>query len=304
MTWKPYYRGDGDARADKLPEPPSWRLAAQRETAATFRPPPGLIEAVNAALYLRRPLLLTGSPGTGKSTVAASVAHELSLGQVLQWHMTSRSTLTDALYRYDALGRLDATRRNEQDDIGRFVELGPLGTALVPSRRPRMLLVDEIDKSDIDLPSDLLNIIEKGTFDIPELARHARRQVRVRPYDGGAPVTVRDGKVQCTEFPFIVMTSNGERGFPPPFLRRCVRFQMPDPDVKQLVKIVTAHLGPDVTARTAKLLADFETRLKRRESLATDQLLNAIHLVTTELAPDGEQRDRLVDLLLRDLSAT
>ncbi|MFJ3880176.1 AAA family ATPase [Streptomyces sp. NPDC090077] len=303
MNWTPYYRGDGEARTDALPQPPTWRLADPASAAATFRPPEGLPEAVNAALCLRRPLLLTGSPGTGKSTVAAAVAHELSLGPVLNWHVTSHSTLTEALYRYDALGRLDATRRNEDDDIGRFLQLGPLGTALMPWDRPRMLLVDEIDKSDIDLPGDLLNVIESGSFEIPELARHPESDIDVRLWGSDATATISKGIVPSTEFPFIVMTSNGERIFPPPFLRRCIRFRMPEPAHGRLAGIVAAHLGEDAARDAAGVLAEFEARITRRESLATDQLLNAVHLVTGDLAPDDPLRARLVDLLLDDLNA-
>ncbi|KUL66759.1 ATPase [Streptomyces violaceusniger] len=302
MTWSPCYRGNGEQYQGNLPAPPSWRFAPPKQSAERFRPPLGLAEAVNAALSLRRPLLLTGSPGTGKSTVATSVAYELCLGDVLHWHITSRSTLTEALYRYDALGRLDATRHGEPDDIGRFLQLGPLGTALMPRERPRMLLIDEIDKSDIDLPSDLLNVIETGEFEIPELTRHAENEVHVRLWDGDEPGTVSEGRVKCTQYPFIVMTSNGERGFPPPFLRRCVRFEMPDPDAHSLAAIVRAHLGEERAQQAEALLSEFEARLQRRESLATDQLLNALHLVTGDVAPDDRQRARLVKLLLRDLS--
>jgi MoxR-like ATPase len=159
---------------------------------------------------------------------------------------SSTSIRALALYRYDALGRLDATRRAEADDIGRFLELGPLGTALMPWKRPRMLLIDEIDKSDIDLPSDLLNIIEDGTYEIPELARHPDPDIEVRLWHSKATESIHKGRVTCTEFPFIVMTSNGERTFPPPFLRRCVRFRMPEP-----TPAVSPASSPRTSARTS-----------------------------------------------------
>ena len=132
---------------------------------------------VNTALFLRRPLLITGKPGSGKSTLAHSVAYELNLGPVLRWPITTRSTLQDGLYRYDAIARLhEASLRGGTPKIGPFVQLGPLGTAMVPTRWPRVLLIDEIDKSDIDLPNDLLNIFEEGEFEIPELASGSRRK--------------------------------------------------------------------------------------------------------------------------------
>lgn len=174
MTWDAYYRGDGVPRpAAALPEPPPWRTFPIPSSAEVFRPPEGLSDAVNAALALRRPLLITGGPGTGKSTVIEQVAAELALGPVLRWHVTSRSSLADALYRYDALGRIHAHRLQQEkaraggaagvDDIAAFLTLGPLGTALLPSPRPRALLVDEIDKADLDLPGDLLDVLERGS---------------------------------------------------------------------------------------------------------------------------------------------
>lgn len=304
MVWAPYYRGDGVARDVVLPEPPPWRTfsAAEQRVARTFQPPPGLVDAVNAALCLCRPLLITGAPGSGKSSVAESIASELKLDTVLRWHITSRSTLTDALYRYDALGRLDAHQRGDEAGIGTFIELGPLGTALLPSERPRVLLIDEIDKSDIDLPSDLLNVLERGEFNIPELTRHREPDVHVRRWKEDATAEVHKGHIGCTKFPFIVMTSNGERDFPAPFLRRCIRFTMPNPDEAQLARIVSAHLGPDVAASAEEMLRKFAEDLRNDKRLATDQLLNAIFLVTRAPDTTGEHRKRLLDLLLKVLT--
>ena len=304
MAWAPYYRGDNRPRDVELPEPPPWRTfpRTEEDSAATFQPPPGLVDAVNAALCLRRPLLLTGAPGSGKSTVVDSIATELRLGEVLRWHITSRSTLTEALYRYDALGRLDATQHGEPDDVGRFVELGPLGTALLPGDRPRAVLIDEIDKSDIDLPSDLLNVLERGEFTIPELSRHKNPRVTVRRNGGNGTADIDNGKVQCTAFPVIVMTSNGEREFPAPFLRRCIRFDVPKPDAAALTAIVRAHLGPEAEAQAEDLLTRFLQELDANRNVATDQLLNAVFLVTGRLDGDGEHRANLTKLLLRALS--
>ena len=148
------------------------------------------IQLVNTALYLRRPLLVTGDPGVGKSTLAYAVAHKLGLGPVMRWPITTRSTL----YHYDLIGRLRENLRRirgealpaEEDDIGTQIRLRPSERHCWPYRRPRVLLIDEIDKSDIDLPNDLLNVFEEGEFDqrghraAPEVGqRDVRRRARV-----------------------------------------------------------------------------------------------------------------------------
>jgi MoxR-like ATPase len=307
MTWNPWYQGDGVAREVELPEPPPWRTFPRRSLAKVFQPPDGLVDAVNAALCLRRPLLVTGAPGSGKSTVIDSVATELGLGTPLRWHVTSQSTLSEALYRYDVLGRIHAHQLGgSTDDIAPFLQLGPLGTALLPADRPRALLIDEIDKSDLDLPSDLLNVLEQGEYEIPELARHKQPEVNVQEWGNDRPHRIVRGRVQCTEFPFIVITNNGERDFPPPFLRRCVRFTMPSlADTEMLKKVVRAHLSTiDVNkGPVLDLINDFAARVRSGEVHALDQLLSAAHLLSDSRTPAGPQRKKLLDLLLRELTS-
>lgn len=329
-SWR-IYQGTGKPHngIERLPHPPGWRqFTGQIVDKRQLEPDPHLerrfgdisrgqifqasekeIDFVNAALYLRRPLLVTGKPGTGKSSLAYAVAHELKLSRVLRWSITSRSTLQEGLYRYDAIGRLqEANLAGKTPDIGQFIRLGPLGTALLPTKYPRVLLIDEIDKSDIDLPNDLLNIFEEGEFEIPELARLSenRERVQVLPHDGQDRVTITRGQVMCHAFPFIVLTSNGERELPPPFLRRCLRLDIEEPTPEKLERIVEAHFGDlDTEARTARdnLVKTF---LQRRESgdLATDQLLNAIYLTTQniELEAAGDTKSSLLEAVLRYLS--
>jgi MoxR-like ATPase len=310
--WK-VYRGDGMPRDTDAPEAPPWRqfpgIVARERTIppdaipVPFETSPEMVDAVNAALHLRRPLLVTGRPGSGKSSLIESVAHELRLGRILRWHITSSSTLRDALYRYDALGRLQEHQlTNSTPDIGVYLRLGPLGTALLPTSRPRALLVDELDKSDVDLPSDLLNVFERGEFDIPELARLAQPEVNVREDGGEEAFPISGGVVQCHEFPFVVLTSNGERDFPPAFLRRCIQFRMPDPTPELLHRIVAAHLGDEVAASAEQMITAFANRADDTRAHATDQLLNAIFVVT-HAAPDPSDRDRVVEMLLQKLES-
>lgn len=338
------YRGTGQPHdgIERLPPPPPWRnfdgnpvasppapidtastrrLGLQQDLAEQYRPGPTELELVNAALYLRRPLLVTGEPGSGKSTLAHAVAHELGLGRVLRWPIVSRTVLRDGLYQYDALARLQdlqlaRTARPEEsaelegpaepsemsEDIGRYIRLGPLGTALLPALRPRVLLVDELDKSDIDLPNDLLNALEEGEFAIPELERIADRrpQVRVQDDDGGRAV-VHGGRIRCRAFPFVVLTSNGERDFPAPLLRRCVHLRLETPDEERLAAMVRAHFGPDAAERNAAVIQQFLDR-RPGEQRSADQLLNAIYLTRQARDEDPATRERLADELMQPLN--
>src|SRR5262245_42666286 len=315
------YKGTSTPVKDKVkfPLPPPWRdfTDSGYRRGMTYQATPDQVKMVNAALYLRRPLLVTGRPGVGKSSLAYSVAEELKLGTVLRWTITSRTNLNDGLYRYDAIGRMQEAQLNKDaktpPDIGKYLTLGPLGTAMLPADEPRVLLIDEIDKSDIDLPNDLLNIFEEGEFEIPELARipAERQPVDVREFQSDNLVKIDKGKIRCTTFPFVVMTSNGERDFPAPFLRRCLRLYIKPPDETELARIVNAHLekalsGQDEAAkkRITTLINEFVTRRdQRNESLANDQLLNAIFLMTRELLPKTEDIGGLKEAVLKPLDS-
>jgi MoxR-like ATPase len=323
---------------NSLPDPPPWRkftgkVEKERQMSdeqlsvafsatdrgRSFRlsddPKDKTIELVNAALYLRRPLLITGKPGTGKSSLIYAVAWELKLGNVLRWPITSRSTLKQGLYDYDAIGRLQEYQFNSREEqkgipnISEYITLGPLGTALLPTNRPRALLIDEIDKSDLDLPNDLLNIFEEGEFEIPELRRiykHYEKDVDLREHGGDETFPISRGHIRCREFPFIVLTSNGEREFPAPFLRRCLQLTMGEPSEDLLAKIVRAHLGDEIADSSTQLIRNFIER-RNPATLATDQLLNALFMVNGNASKDGmveDERKKLIQILLQSLTNT
>lgn len=272
---------------------------------------------VDAALVLRRPLLIEGEPGIGKTSLAYSVAWQLGLGDVLKWPITSRATLKDALYRYDAIARLqDASiadntnaERPKPQEIGRYLSLGPLGSALAPNvngpYQPRVLLIDEIDKCDIDMPNDLLHVLEEGSFEIPEIARLGLDEPVLIPlHNSKKTVEVSpDGCVVCDDFPLIVMTTNGEREFPPAFKRRCLTLRMSRPDEAKLRLILETHMSEtEIEGDAASQLKSFLAQVANGDQLAVDQLMNAIYLTQSKADVSPEKHASLKKAVLESLS--
>lgn len=353
------YGGTGDVStvplAERLPPPPPWRDfdggpvvtgAAPRDDAeirrrlgasdAMVRTSSEEADMVNAALFLRRPLIVTGPPGIGKSSLAHRVSRELGLGRVLRWTITSRSTVKDGLYTYDAIGRVqDAAARGALHDsvtatgrlsaesaederpadapgsggpdglhgLGDFVQLGPLGTALVPRDTPRVLLIDEFDKADTDLANDLLGAFEDGEFQIPELSRVRSRmpEVEVHTDDPDDTFVVHRGRIRCRAFPVVLITSNGERSLPPAFLRRCLSLEMAPPDADRLAAMLAAQFTGGEGAERAVMIRDFLSRALAGGTLAADQLLNAEFLRVSPSGPGEASWNRLLHSLWRRL---
>ncbi|HEX3482015.1 MAG TPA: MoxR family ATPase [Kofleriaceae bacterium] len=217
------YRGRGAV-------PPGGKRLSRRGQSGRYLASEDLALAVNTALAVEQPLLLTGEPGTGKTELAWSIAEELGLGEVEEFHTRSDSEATDLLYRFDNVRRFaDAHRgRDEVEQLDRYVALGPLGRALESGQR-RVVLIDEIDKAPRDFPNDLLDVIDQMSFLITETGK--RIPDRDPERDPPAPR------------PIVIITSNVERQLPDPFLRRCVYHHIEPPDGQRLAEILRERLA-------------------------------------------------------------
>jgi MoxR-like ATPase len=191
---------------------------------------PPLEQAVNASVALGRPLLVKGEPGTGKTVLAEHVAQALGL-DLIRWQIKSTTRAADGLYVYDTVQRLHDSRFGDADvgDIARYIKLGPLGRAF-KSEQQVVLLIDEIDKADIEFPNDLLYELDLMSFDILETGEH----------------------LEAVHRPIVVITSNNEKELPDAFLRRCVFHYIDFPDRELMERIVRVHF-PAIEDR---LLAD------------------------------------------------
>ncbi|MDC0741780.1 AAA family ATPase [Polyangium mundeleinium] len=213
--------------------------------------------AVNCALALERPLLVKGEPGTGKTLLAEAITQTLET-ELIPWHVKSTTRAQDGLYVYDTVQRLYDSRFGDGDvrDIRRYIKLGPLGRALAAEKRV-VLLIDEIDKADLEFPNDLLHELDRMRFRVVETG----------------------DEYVAKERPVVVITSNNEKELPDAFLRRCVFHFIDFPDRDFMRQIVNVHHPELARALVDQVLSVFYeirnmSRLRKRPS--TSELIDWI----------------------------
>jgi MoxR-like ATPase len=216
-----------------------------------------LESAVNVSLALERPMLVKGEPGTGKTLLAEAIAEGLGM-RLLRWHVKSTTRAQDGLYVYDTVQRLYDSRFGDGDvkDIKRYIRLGPLGQACNSDERV-VLLIDEVDKADLEFPNDLLHELDKMRFFIPETGE----------------------EIVARQRPVVIITSNNEKELPDAFLRRCV-FHFIDFPEKELMRNIVAvhhpHLDDKLAEQALQTFYQIREMRRLRKRPSTSELIDWI----------------------------
>lgn len=289
------YRGDGTTIGARGLQLPPFEKLTTLDDPAFYVADKGLRNAVNVALALGQPLLITGEPGTGKTQLAGSIAYELDLQEPLVFQTKTTSTAKDLFYRYDALRHFhDARFSPDASHVENYITYEALGRAILRSMNPEaangnlpqppsdkaparsVVLIDEIDKAPRDLPNDVLNEIETMSFTVKETGQTFSADQSYRP--------------------ILVLTSNSEKNLPDAFLRRCVFYHIAFPDRERLKEIVQGRLrfGSDFTPEMLDhAIQHFEEirelALKKKpataEFMAWARILDKMHLDPVRLNP-------------------
>ncbi|MFC1926680.1 AAA family ATPase [Chloroflexota bacterium] len=226
-----------------------------------------LRNAVNVSIALGRPLLIRGEPGTGKTMLSHSIARGLEKN-LIKWNIKSTTKAQDGLYVYDTVQRLNDSRFGDKDvsDIKQYIKLGKLGQAFIASEQ-EVLLIDEIDKADIEFPNDLLNELDEMSFHIPET----------------------NETVTAVNRPITVITSNAEKELPDAFLRRCIFHYIEFPDPKLMEEIVLVHFPNVKNSLISEALKTFYSMRQIedfRKKPSTSELIDWIRALIAGGVPD------------------
>ncbi len=224
---------------------------------------PDLKVAVNAAITLERPLLIKGEPGTGKTVLALEVARALGT-PIIEWHIKSTTKAQQGLYEYDAVSRLRDSQLGDErvKDIRNYIKKGKLWEAFVMDRRP-ILLIDEIDKADIEFPNDLLQELDRMEFFV---------------YETGETI-------KAAQRPIVIITSNNEKELPDAFLRRCFFhfIKFPDPDTMQrIVDVHFPNLKGRLVSEALRIFYDMREVPGLKKKPSTSELIDWLKLLLAE----------------------
>ena len=233
-----------------------------------------LMDSVNVAIALKKPLLIKGEPGTGKTMLAEAVAKSLGKKLII-WNIKSTTKAQDGLYMYDTIQRLYDGQFGEEgvDDIARYIKLGKLGEAF-ESDEQVVLLIDEIDKADLEFPNDLLWELDQMEFYIHETKRTVKAKNR----------------------PIVIITSNAEKELPDAFLRRCIFHYIDFPDAELMEEIVRVHLPnvkEDVLKNAFDVFYDIRAMRDIRKKPSTSELIDWINVLQIAGIPAEEIRKSL-----------
>ncbi len=222
-----------------------------------------LIEAVNASITLEKPLLIKGEPGTGKTKLAEEIA-AVTESELISWHIKSTTKAFQGLYEYDAVSRLRDSQLGNKDvnNIENYIKKGVLWNAFTAAKRP-VLLIDEIDKADIEFPNDLLLELDKMEFFVYETSKTIRAKQR----------------------PIVVITSNNEKDLPDAFLRRCFFHYISFPDEKTLIDIINVHypgIKKNILNAALKSFLQIRETAGVKKKPSTSELIDWIKLILSD----------------------
>lgn len=235
---------------------------------------PALMQSVNTSLAIKRPLLIKGEPGTGKTLLAQSIAASLQR-PLLRWNVKSTTKAQDGLYLYDTVQRLNDARFSEGDvsDIKRYIKMGRMGESFI-SENPVVLLIDEVDKADLEFPNDLLAELDEMRFYINETNQ----------------------EIVAKHRPMVVITSNSEKELPDAFLRRCVFHFIEFPDPELMARIVKVHF-PEIEKSILKLALEKFYKLRSQKNLkkppSTSELVDWLQALISMGINLSDYRDEL-----------